>query len=269
MKLRQVLLLLVALSSPLASLAAADSAPAGNGQSYLLAQVDPRRDDSRPVVKKEVENRVQTNRDSSSGNASPGVPRPVKNTGLTACPGEFALCAASTCKPTGRMIKVKEADGKTTKEFPEAVCKCPIITAEVAVMNGKPLEGLAALNEGNMNGSCNAPGPGKIWSLFSPLEVFPQESSDPPFQLKHTSVVRCPSSPSPGSNCFSFECVIDKEPAANGVRTASCSCPIGENPFGAPTQNAEFLTSAGNQFATQSSACSMYPVSIPNISDFK
>ena len=269
MRLIQMLLLVAVLANPPVSLAAADITPAGNGQGYLLAQVEVRRDDSRPVVKKEVENRVQTNRESSGGNASPGVPRPVKNTGLTSCPGEFALCAASTCKPTGRMIKVKEADGKTTKEYPEAVCKCPIITAEVAVMNGKPLEGLAALNEGNMNGSCNPPRPGTIWSLFSPLEVFPQESSNPPFQLAHTSVMSCPSSPSPGSNCFSFECVIDKEPAANGVRTASCSCPIGENPFGAPTENASFLTSAGNQFANQSSACSMYPVSIPNISDLK
>ena len=40
MKLRQVLLLFAALSSPLASLAVADTGPAGNGQSYLVAQVD-------------------------------------------------------------------------------------------------------------------------------------------------------------------------------------------------------------------------------------
>ena len=268
MKLNQVLLLLAVLANPLACLAAADAGPSGSGQSYLLAQVDVRRDDSRPVVKKEVENRAQSNRDSGGG-ASPSVPRPVKNTGLTTCPGEFALCAASTCKPTGRMIKVKELDGKTTKEYPEAVCKCPIITQAIASMNQMELQGIAALNEGNMNGSCDAPRPGTIWSLFSPLTIFPQESADPPFDVRHTNVQTCPSSPSPGSNCFSFECVIDKVPAANGVRTASCSCPIGENPFGAPTQNSEFLTSAGGYYNPQSSACSMYPVSIPNITDFK
>jgi len=264
MRLSQTLLLLAVLANPLASFAA-DTAPAGNGQGYLVAQVDPRRDDSRPVVKKEVENRVQSNRDSSS-NSSTNVPRPVKNTGITECPGEFALCAASTCKPTGRMIKVKEADGKTTKEYPESVCKCPIITAEIAVMNGKALTGIAGLNEGNMNGSCDAR-PGKIWSLFSPLKVYPQESTNPPFQMKDTIPQTC--STGTGSNCWSYECTIDKEPAVNGVRTATCACPIGENPFGAPTQNGEFLAAAGAYFANPSSACSMYPVSIPNFTDLK
>jgi len=266
MRLNQTLLLLAVLVNPLASLAAADTAPTGNGQSYLVAQVDPRRDDSRPVDKKETDDRARANRDSSSNSAT-NVPRPLKSADLTECRGEFALCAASTCKPTGRMIKVKEAGGKTTKEYPESVCTCPIITQEIAVMNGKPLSGIAGLNEGNMNGSCDAPGPGKIWSLFSPLKVYPQESTNPPFQMRDTIPQTC--STGTGSNCWSYECTIDKEPAANGVRTATCACPIGENPLGAPTQNGEFLAAAGAYFANPSSACSMYPVSIPNFTDLK
>jgi hypothetical protein len=260
------------LISPLVSLAADAGAAPTPAPASLIAQAEVRRDDARPVLKDAAENRVQNNRstDNRNSNASSNVPRPVKNTGLTSCPGEFALCAASTCKPTGRMIKVKEADGKTTKEFPEAICTCPIITEAVAVMNGKELAGLAALNEGNMQGSCNTPRPGTIWSLFSPLEVYPQESTTPPFQLMHTNVQTCQAGGRvQGSNCFSFLCEIDKQPAANGVRTASCSCPIGENPFGAPTQNSEFLTSAGGYYNPPSQACSMYPVSIPNIADLK
>lgn len=274
MRIVPALLSLALLVSPMISRGADSPAPSATTSAYLVAQVDVRRDDGRPVVRDAAANRVQENRNAGpnngGGNSSPTPPRPVKNTGLTSCPGEFALCAASTCRPTGKMIKVKEADGKTTKEFPEAICTCPIITAEIAVMNGKELAGLAALNEGNMNGSCNTPRPGTIWSLFSPLEVYPQESTTPPFRIMHTNVQSCSATTvHQGSNCFSFLCEIDKEPAANGVRTASCSCPIGENPFGAPTQNSEFLTSAGGYYDPPSKACNMYPVSIPNISDLK
>ncbi len=261
MRLNQILLLLAVLVSPLAS-SAADSTLAGNGQSYLLAQIDPRREDSRPIVKKEVENRVQTNRESSGDSPTHSVRNNVKNSGVTSCPGEFALCAASTCKPTGRMIKVKEADGKTTKEYPESVCTCPIITQAIADMNQTELAGLAGLNEGNMNGSCNPPGAGKIWSLFNPLKLYPQESTDPPFQIRHTNPYVC--NHGKGSNCWSFECTIDKKPAANGVRTATCACPIGENPFGGPTESPGFRIAAGAYFKVQDSACDMYPVSIPD-----
>jgi hypothetical protein len=41
------------------------------------------------------------------------------------CNGYFALCAASTCSPTGQMIKVNVAGGGTAM-FPQVDCKCPI-----------------------------------------------------------------------------------------------------------------------------------------------
>ena len=44
--------------------------------------------------------------------------------GVRLCPGEFALCAASICTPTGGTIDVKTATG--TASFPEAKCICPI-----------------------------------------------------------------------------------------------------------------------------------------------
>jgi len=42
--------------------------------------------------------------------------------GLTICNGEFALCAASTCKPTGQTIT-----GNNGVAYPEVVCRCPIL----------------------------------------------------------------------------------------------------------------------------------------------
>ena len=52
--------------------------------------------------------------------------------GFRLCPGDFALCAASICTPTGGTIEVKceaGAPGCTaigTASFPEAQCICPI-----------------------------------------------------------------------------------------------------------------------------------------------
>src|SRR5262249_52277605 len=57
--------------------------------------------------------------------------------GFRACPGEFALCAASTCTPTGNQIDVNTEGG--TASFPEAMCTCPIF----------PGPGLADVNGGN------------------------------------------------------------------------------------------------------------------------
>ena len=41
--------------------------------------------------------------------------------GLTVCDGKYALCAASTCKPTGKMIT-----GNNGTPNPEVECRCPI-----------------------------------------------------------------------------------------------------------------------------------------------
>src|SRR4029077_17656509 len=44
--------------------------------------------------------------------------------GFRFCPGDFALCAASICTPTGKKIEGKTASG--TASFDEAQCICPI-----------------------------------------------------------------------------------------------------------------------------------------------
>lgn len=249
--------------------------PANLADSFLLAQVD-----SRDLSRDRISPRSDSRRDGGVGgnnNVDDSTkrqrPQPVANAGLQECKGEFALCASSTCKLTGRNIKVKIADGKGTKEYPEVICKCPIITEEIAMANGKPLSGLAGLNQGNMQGSCAAPSPDKIWSLFSPLAMYPQESANPPFQRDQQNMFhQYTCTKGTGSNCFSFLCTRDKE-LTNGTRTATCSCPAGENPFGAPTQNSEFLIGAGSQYTAaqggQAAACTQYPVSIPNIADYK
>jgi hypothetical protein len=234
---------------------------------YLLAQNitrDPVRDglDSR-----EVRNNRDIKRRDDQSNKTSG---PIAKTGLQECAGEFALCAASTCVKTGRQIEVKEDGGKTTKKYPEVICTCPIITKEIAFKNGSELKGIAAVNEGNMNGSCRVPAPDKIWSLFYPLSDYPQESTTPKFQSRQFNQQSCSARSATGSNCFSFLCTRDKE-LTNGVRTATCACPAGENPFGAPTQNSEFLTAAGAYYdqakGGPQAACSQFPVSIPNITD--
>ena len=71
--------------------------------------------------------------------APPGMAQGVVD-GFRWCPGEFALCAASTCTPTGRKIEVNTATGHAP--FDEAKCTCPIF----------PGPGLADVNGGNMEG---------------------------------------------------------------------------------------------------------------------
>src|SRR5690242_1215797 len=79
------------------------------------------------------------------------------------CNGYFALCAASTCTPTGKQIAVNTATGGT-RNFPEADCTCPVILGP----------SLANLAGGNMQGSCEPPGPGQIWSTFQIRRAIPQ-----------------------------------------------------------------------------------------------
>jgi hypothetical protein len=236
---------------------------------YLIAQSNIK-DPIRDRVNRPGESIGQTNAKPDGG--------PVRTTklseletksGVQQCPGEFALCASSTCKLTGRNIEVNINGGKSTKSYPEVVCKCPIITEAIAMANGVELSGLAGVNEGNMKGSCAVPSPDKIWSLFAPLAMYPQESANPPFQRNAQNMFaqqKC--SRGTGSNCWSFLCTRDKVPT-NGTQTATCFCPAGENPFGAPTQNSEFLTGAGSQSKVPQNACTQYPVSIPDIADYK
>ncbi|MEI6113932.1 MAG: hypothetical protein WCP99_05130 [Burkholderiales bacterium] len=179
-------------------------------------------------------------------------------TGMTNCQGEYALCLASTCKPTGRKIKVKKDDGKSFTVFEESACTCPVITAEIAQQNGVGLTAIAAVNEGNMNGSCEHP-PGKIWALYNKdILLYPQESATPPFRPALANMQTCPAG-TVGSNCWNFECTVDEKPA-NGTRTATCFCAINDGQFGREVRPYDSLfTAAGGYFANPSSACSMYP----------
>lgn len=198
-------------------------------------------------------------RDPRNAQAISQQPGQTSDTGLTVCAGEFALCASSTCTPTGRLIKVNENNGKSTREFKESTCKCPVITAEIAQQNGTALTALAAVNEGNMKGSCSTSGPDRVWAIYSPtIYEYPQESATPPFRTALANRQICPAG-SVGSNCWNFECVIDKE-KTNGAKTATCFCAIDEGQFGyrvAPRDT--LVTAAGGYFNPATKACNMYP----------
>ena len=159
--------------------------------------------------------------------------------GITTCNGEYALCAASTCKPTGKTIT-----GNNGIPYPEVECRCPIL-------NGVSIADTSA---GNMQGSCAATDSNHVWSLFAPKLFYPQEAnnfSPLPWKQKAT-VQKCDASLNLGaqsSNCFSWNC----KKGADGI--AICSCPTGQVP---PATS--FLTEAGQG---NPEACSQYPVSLP------
>lgn len=159
--------------------------------------------------------------------------------GITTCNGEYALCAASTCKPTGKTITDNNG-----VPYPEVECKCPIL-------NGVAIADTSA---GNMKGSCTATDSNHVWSLFAPKLYYPQEANN--FSKKHkdqkATVQKCDASLNLGaqsSNCFSWNCVK----GADGI--AVCSCPTGQVP---PATS--FLTEAGQG---NPEACAQYPVSLP------
>ena len=79
------------------------------------------------------------------------------------CEGEFALCAASTCQPSGGKITVNVIGGGTAT-FPEYNCTC-------TTFDGRPA--IADLNGGNM--SCTPPHD-QIWSLYQRGYLFRRRS---------------------------------------------------------------------------------------------
>jgi hypothetical protein len=268
MKIIQLLMLGFAISFSSAFSADLSTVEASQG-SYMLSQntaqnrdgvIDPgtRRDLSRQQTPDS-----KSNRDQSSSNAATSS---TSTKGVKLCQGEFAFCASSTCEKTGRTIKVKENDGKTTREYPEVSCKCPIIDQKIAVeQNGVPLVGIAAVNEGNMNGACTPPSPGTIWSYFSKdITLYPQESANPAFSTPGPAQAQtCPASSGTGSNCWDYLCKIDPK-LTNGVRTATCLCPYGEGLFGDKARkSSDFVTYAGAYSSNPSAACSQYPVGYP------
>jgi hypothetical protein len=158
------------------------------------------------------------------------------------------------------IIKVNEDGGKTTKEYDEAVCTCPIITREMAAQQGVTLHGVAAVNEGNMKGSCKPPSKDTIWSYADlSLPTWPQQSAD--YQMLAPKGLQCPAG-SQTVNCWNYLCTIDKKPPVNGVKLATCRCPINEGVLGHKAGGNEiYFTAAGGYFNEPSRACSMYPVS--------
>jgi hypothetical protein len=158
---------------------------------------------------------------------------------LTVCDSEYALCAASTCKPNKNTIT-----GNNGIAYPEVECRCPIL-------KGKAIADTAA---GNMKGSCTATDDKHVWSLFAPKVFYPQEASNFSHKPKDMRAVvqKCDASLNLGaqsSNCFSWNCVKGE----NGI--AVCACPTGQVPAATT-----FLTEAGQG---DPSACSQYPVSLP------
>ena len=170
--------------------------------------------------------------------SSPVYAQPSKD-GITTCKGEYALCAASTCKPTGKTIT-----GNNGVPYPEVECRCPILDGT----------SIADTSAGNMQGSCAATDSNHVWSLFAPKLFYPQEAnnfSPLPWKQKAT-VQKCDASLNLGaqsSNCFSWNCTK----GADGI--AICSCPSGQVPAAT-----SFLTEAGQG---NPDACAQYPVSLP------
>ena len=236
----------------------------GENRSYLLAQnVDPAQMRDR-VDRIEKKDSVRKNESAASAENTKSNPSETKS-GTQLCSGEFAFCASSTCVKTGREIEVKERDGKGSRKYPEVSCKCPIIDKQIVVeQNGVPLVGIAAVNEGNMQGSCTPPTAGTIWSYFSKqITLYPQESATPAFTTRQAVSQTCSANSGTGSNCWNYLCKIDSKPT-NGVRTATCLCPAGEALYGAKARkNADFVTYAGTYSANPSSACAQYPVGFP------
>ena len=168
------------------------------------------------------------------------------------CEGRFALCAASICKETGGSITVNVTGGGTAS-FPEVDCTCPIFSGP----------GVADLNGGNMQGSCEPPS-GQIWSYYQVRRHIPQEINDWSRRRSQSLAppLICSANLQLGNklaNCFSFAC--DRAGEINGVPVATCHCAEGESLDGTsvPANNA-FVTQAGQG---NEQICADHPVSGP------
>jgi hypothetical protein len=160
---------------------------------------------------------------------------------LTVCFQDFALCAASTCKP----IPGGTVTNDSGQTFPSASCLCPILHGP----------SLADVNAGNMNGKdCARPAPNEVWSLFWPHLRIPQQTANGKWKTLPAIPQNCPGTRNNSQlvNCFSWSC--ERLGRVNGLEVAQCTCPI----QGVP----------GDTFAIQSglcqqSACDEFPVAAP------
>lgn len=168
---------------------------------------------------------------------------------LQICTGDFALCAATPCTPTGKTIVSNEGIS-----YQEATCICPILRGPA----------VADITGGNMKGSCAPPAsPGGVWSLFAPRDHIPQAITNwSRVPAKSAAQIQiCPASLNLGAqtvNCFSFACTTIKP--IHGVKVADCRCPIAQAKNGTMPPATTFGTMAGQG---DRSYCGKYPVSAP------
>jgi hypothetical protein len=169
------------------------------------------------------------------------------------CGGYYALCAASTCKPTGKMITVN-VDGGGTAQYPEAECTCPIESGDA----------VADVTGGNMKGSCKPAAEGEVWSLYDLKKEIPQAITGwvPTGAAAQAPLLTCSKDLNLGHqlvNCFSFAC--NAERYVNGVPVATCYCPLGEAPDGTSVApHTTFVTQAGQG---DDGYCAEHPVGGP------
>ena len=173
---------------------------------------------------------------------------------LTVCSGYFALCAASTCTPhPEQQIAVHTLIPGHDANFIEADCTCPVILGE----------SLADLAGGNMQGSCEPPGPGQLWSEYQIRPDIPQAITNWVPHLPEDLAAppqTCPASLHLGNQyaqCYSMAC--DDERYINNVPVVTCHCAIGATLFGIqarPDSSFTILAGQGDQ-----SFCAEHPIS--------
>jgi hypothetical protein len=175
------------------------------------------------------------------------LPPPQPQTNFL-CAGEYALCAASTCTPTGGQILVNTKNGKAS--FPAATCTCPILKGVYVV----------DVNGGNMQGSCQPTSVSSVWSGYFPEGMIPQQLSD--WQNADAPALLCGAERMQGdqlANCFSFNCV--RAGKMNGTDVATCTCALGEDFEGNPVPpHTSFFTQAGQ---CNTDYCSQHPIALP------
>jgi hypothetical protein len=162
------------------------------------------------------------------------------------CHQEFALCAASSAKPTGKQIAVNASNG-TVVMYPEALAVCPVLHGP----------SVADVTGGNMKGSCAQPGPNQVWSLYQVREKLAQA---PTWNRSTPAVPRTfvtGGTPTTSiSNMFSFACTKTRRVRVFGPQLANCFGPISEDVQGAPV-------AVGTKVITQAPTGATYPVGGP------
>jgi hypothetical protein len=195
--------------------------------------------------------------------------------GIRLCPGDFALCAASICTPTGGTIKVKCEAGTDgcpngTRSFPEVKCICPIFPGpSIGDITGgniaEPLGPGHCFEPPDMVNGMPVRRHEGIWSLYSPKRHIPQEINKWSLLPRKTAapINTCPDSTmttmNTFTNCFSFAC--ERAGKINGVEVANCFCPIKESLTGeAVPRGTQFTTQAGQG---SEDICTQLPVGGP------